>query len=812
MNNKTLPALRRHLQQGVPPGLATIVTNAFNSATSATASATSVPPGLVVLNRRAFVADVLAMAGIVAFDTGSILSLCRSTIAEAASGTGIITTIVGGGSIGMGGPATMASISAPFGMTFDSVGYLYIADNYYNRVYRVAAATGVITSVAGTGIPGYSGDGGLAITARLACPFGLAMDAQGTLYIADSGNGSVRRVDNTSGIITTIAGTGVTSIGYNGDGIPATSALLNNPRGIAVDASGNVYIADMLNYRVRVVNMGTAPLVLFPAGPAPLTVQPGQIATVVGTGVLGATGDGGPATEAQISMTGCPAFDNNGNLYIADCLNQRVRMIAAASGLISTVAGTGVKGVAGDGGPAAAARLLSPSAVAVDNQSNLYISSLTGTTVRKVDGQTKIISTVAGTATIGFGGDGSPATKALLNAPSVVALDPQQSLCISDYNNARIRRVNASTQVITTVAGSSNVGDQGSATSATLNQPGGLACDTSSQLYIADEGDHRIRLVNTSGNISTVAGVGTSGYGGDSGPATSAYLNLPVDVKLDSAGNLYIADLGNQRIRRVDARTRTISTVAGSGKQGYSGDNGPATAALLNGPRGVALDTGSNLYIADMFNARVRFVNRSAQPFTLYQGSANALTVQPGAITTIAGTGVVGYSGDGGPAVRATLNSPRALTVDAQGNLYIVEGSDDPTAPTLPTATPGSLVRKIDARTGVISTVAGTSTSGYNGDNIPATNAQLFSPHAVAIDALGNLYICDCFNSRIRRVDAQTGTITTVVGTGKIGFGGDGGPAGQATLYFPRCVALDSAGNLLVNDMGNARIRRVMLT
>ncbi|MEU5053687.1 NHL repeat-containing protein [Streptomyces sp. NPDC021096] len=275
--------------------------------------------------------------------------------------------------------------------------------------------------------------------------------------------------------------------------------------------------------------------------------------------------------------------------------------------------------------------------------------------------------------------------------------------------------------------------------------------------------------------ITTVAGIGTAGFGGDGGPATAAGLRSPYGVALDGAGSLYIADYQNHRVRKVGP-DGVITTVAGDGSKGYGGDGGPATAAGLRDPAGVALDGRGNLYIADRFNQRVRRVGPD------------------GIITTVAGDGTAAFGGDGGPATAASLNFPHALVVDGVGNLYIADDYNH-------------RVRKVGTD-GVIATVAGDGAEGFGGDGGPATAASLHFPHALAIDSAGNLYIADRYNYRVRRV-APDGIITTVAGTGDIGFGGDGGPATAAVLDLPQCLAVDGDDNLYITDYGNERVRRV---
>jgi sugar lactone lactonase YvrE len=549
------------------------------------------------------------------------------------SSAGVITTIAGNGNgiySGEGGPAAAAGLSV-YGVAVDSVGNVYVADTGNEAIRKVSSA-GVITTAAGIGLAGYGGDGGLAINAELNNPLGVAVDGAGDLYIADTSNSVIREVS--SGVIATVAGTG--NFGYSGDGGPSASANLSAPSSVAVDSSGNIYIDDAGNGAIRKVSAGT-------------------IATVAGNGLLGYSGDGGSATNATLGLSVGVAVDQSGNLYIADAENVRVRKISSG-GVITTIAGDGLFSYGGDSGQAVSAQLGTPHGTAVDSSGNLYLADTANNRVRKVS-PSGIITTVAGTGALGHSGDGGAATSATLSGPQGVAIDNAGNLYIADTGNDAIRKVSAS-GVISTIAGAngnSNTGDGGPATSAALSGPTAVLPDGLGNLYIADSGSAKIRVISSSGVISTFAGSVLRGYAGDGGPATSAFLNNPTGMALDSVGNLYIADSGNSAIREVTTNGN-ISTIAGNGSAGYSGDGGPATSAEFNFLSGVAVDGAGNIYVTDTLNHRVR-------------------KISGGTVTTVAGTAQAAYSGDGGPAATASFVSPWGIAIFGS-DIYVSDSGD----------------------------------------------------------------------------------------------------------------------------------------
>ncbi len=407
----------------------------------------------------------------------------------------------------------------------------------------------------------------------------------------------------------------------------------------------------------------------------------GTVATVAGTGVAGYGGDGGPATAAGLNNPTRVAVDTAGDLFIADTSNDRIREVVKATGDIITVAGTGVAGDGGDGGPATAALLNNPIGVAVDAAGDLFIADFSNERVREVVKATGDIITVAGTGNWGNGGDGGRATAAQLNAPAGVAVDTAGDIFIADTGNNRIQEVVKATGDIITVAGTGvagSGGDGGPATAAQLYWPTGLAVDAAGDLFIGDEGNNRVQeVVKATGIIVTVAGTGVAGYGGDGGSATSAQLYHPAAVAVDAAGDLYIGDDGNNRVREVVKATGIIVTVAGTGVAGYGGDGGPATAALLSNPCGVAVDAVGDLFIVDGNNQRIREVTPPAVVGFSTIGAGT--TVRTSSITSQKSSGQATYA-----SVAPTQDPGQSSggTVDAVGQALIANGAaDEPTKP-----------------------------------------------------------------------------------------------------------------------------------
>lgn len=587
---------------------------------------------------------------------------------------GTIVTVAGTGAAGFSGdghPAVQAQLSLPYGVAVDRNGVLYIADLGNNRVRRVGL-DGNISTVAGSGLRGSALSGTVASEAPLLTPRNVAVDSAGNVYFSEFEGHRVRMI-SPDGRLFTVAGTGVA--GFRGDGGIAAAAQLSYPAGLVFDAGGRLYIADSGNRRVRRVSTsgqiftvagGTEATALL--APTALAIGPDGTLFVAdgspvvraqsawawtdfaGAGVPGFSGDGGPATAARLSNPRDLAASATA-LYIAD--GSRVRLVDAA-GKIRTVAGDGYLRAIGDGGPAADALLYRPNSVALS--AGALIIADTGTErVRRV-GPGGAITTLAGTGEAGYSAEPATAASTSLNSPMGVAVDREGNVLVADANNHRIRRIGNDGH-IETIAGTGAPGTSPEGASpllTALRGPRGICLDAAGVMYIVDTANHRVLRVAPGGPVRTAAGSGAPGYGGDGGPARLARLRDPGACAVDAADRLYIADTGNHRVRRVRA-DGGLETVAGSGAGGFSGDGGNAMEAALFAPGGVAIDAQGNLFIADTGNHRIRRVTPA------------------GIIGTIAGTGYPGFSGDDGPAAAAHLNAPAGLALDSSGVLYVAD-------------------------------------------------------------------------------------------------------------------------------------------
>ena len=646
---------------------------------------------------------------------------------------GTMTRYAGSGQSGFsgdGGPAANASFRVPAGLAFDSEGNLYIADRENHRVRKVDPK-GYISTFAGIGEAGFSGDEGPAVKARLNLPSGVVVDKKGNLYISDRSNDRIRVVDK-KGVIRTYAGSGVA--GFQGDAGPALKAQLDKPFGIALDETKNLYIADRNNNRVRKVS------------------PDGIITTVAGDGGFFFMGDNGPAYRASVAAPTGVALDSKGNLYIADRNNNRVRVVDR-TGMIRTVVGTGQQDYNGDSEVARETNLYLPFGLTVDSNDNLLVIDRSHYRIRRIDPKSGQVETVAGNGVKLFAGDGGPATGATLSFPHGMSVDKKDNLIFSDKGHFRIRKITPD-GIINTIGGNGlrgNVGDNIPALEANFYNVTTIVQNPKGEMFMASPSGFvsLIRRFDSKGIIHDFIDTATpkyreaisnSKYKGLVQKGAVATITQFSDIVFDPNGNLFTSDRLNHQIRKIDTEGN-VSTIAGTGDSDHYGDNGPALEAAFRDPNALASDSEGNIYIADTANNLIRKIDTN------------------GIVTTFAGNGEHSDSGDGGPALKASIRSMDDIEFNPAGELHIL-------------GTNTHKVRKI-TKDGKIMTVAGKGYAGFFGDGGLATKAMLQNPAAISFDSKGNMYIADMGNNRIRKVDDQ-GVITTFAGTGSFGWGRTG--------------------------------------
>lgn len=645
------------------------------------------------------------------------------------------------------------------------------------RARLAALAPGAITTVAGAG---YSA-GGPAREADAGWPMGVARRPDGDLVVVDYQAHRLWRIDR-AGTLHPFAGDGVP--GNTGDGGPALAARFFHPHDLCQDQAGNLYLSDLGNRTIRRIDYAT-----------------GVVTRVAGTGAAGRGGDGGPALAAELDCTCGVAVDRAGNLYLSDEWGGTIRRVDARTGIIERFAGhdgrhhpsergasrpfvgpgLGLMGYHGDGGPASEAGFFHPEHLAFDSRGDLYVCDNSNDRVRKITMATGIVSTVLGNGQRCSSGDGGPAHEAGTLMPDAICLDAHDNLYVGEKYGFRVRKVDAATGIVTTLVGNGvpAFGEEGvPGPAAGCNSvEAGIWADPDGTVYWGDCSGRLRRYDGATGIVTTVLG----GTGvGDGGPAEAAFLCGPGGLAAGPDGTLYIADVWSQRVRAVDPATGAIRTVAGNGARAYGGDGGPATAAYLGNPHAVAVDGRGRLVIADTRHSHVRRV------------------AEDGTISAVAGTGFKWDKGDGGPALGACLVHVEAVAHGPDGALYIGDAI--------------GRIRRVDPATGIIATVAGTGLAGYSGDGGAATAARIGAPTAICLDGAGNLYFSDRAYHVVRRVDAATGRIATVAGTGRPGFAPDGTPARAGALDTPWGLALAPDGALYIADSRNGRVRRVGAT
>ncbi len=678
----------------------------------------------------------------------------------------------------VGIPAREADAGWPMGVVRRPNGDLIVIDYLWHRIWRIDRE-GILHAFAGDGIAGNSGDGGPAEAARLRHPHDLYQDRHGNLYFSDLQNHTIRRIDYETGIITRVAGNG--SIGRGGDGGRALDAELDCTCGVAVDRAGNVYLSSEWTNNIRRIDAQTGLVeTVFGHHARHYPSERGESRPYSGRGLSlgGYHGDGGPARDAGFFHPEHLAFDSRGDLYVCDNSNDRVRKIDMQSGIIDTVLGTGQRASNGDGGPATEASTLMPDAICLDAHDNLYVGEKYGFRVRKVERETGMVRTLAGTGEPGFGEEGLPGIITRCNSVEAgIYADPDGTVFWGDCSG-RLRRCDGSTGIVTTVLGGTSVHDGELAAAGFLNGPGGLSVGPDGTIYIADVWNQRIRAIDPdSGIIRAVAGSGARAYGGDGGPAVDAHLGNPHDVSVDRSGRVVIADTRHGHVRRVDDQG-VIHNIAGAAFQWDKGDGGPALSACLMHVQSVTHGPNDDVYIGDSGCGRIRKID-----------------VETGIITTMAGIGLPGYSGDGGPANQARIGSPSAIRLDGSGNLYFTDDRYH-------------VIRRVDGDSGIISTLAGTGEEGFSPDGSRAVQAAIAMPRGLALDKKSRLYFSDSGNNRVRRITGN-GLLETVVGSGEYGDCDQPALAIEAPLNEPHGLSFYGDDVLIVSDHYNNRLKVV---
>jgi PKD repeat protein len=746
--------------------------------------------------------------------------------------TGAVTTVAGSTSYASGhadGTGTAATFNQPAGITYDGAGNLYVADYQNNEIRTIVVSTGAVTTFAGSVTAGSINGTGTA--ARFKSPSGVAYDGSGNLFIADTYNNEIRKIVISTGVVTTFAGS--TSAG-SADGI-GTAAGFTYPSGIAYDGNGNLYVSEVYGYRVRKIVIATD-----------------AVTTIAGSSAPGSID--GIGTAASFNQPAGITYDGKGNLFLADQVNNEIRMITTATGAVVTFAGTTTSGSVD--GTASFAGFSDPAGVVFDGSGNLYVTDKDNYEIRKITTLSKPVTAFAagnttpcagvvvqftdnstnvpltwmwtfqdGASTItstlqnpgiafntpgkdsvklvvtNYGGKDSITKKLYINVNALPTVGISEniiggSLACGSYDTLRANASGSGvlnyiwstsgtrdtiivsspstpyTGIVTTIAGSTTPGyNDGTGTVAQFTGPAGAAYDGNGNLFIVDQNSNEIRkLVLATGVVTTFAGTSTSGSADGIGAA--AGFKEPTGIACDGNGNLYVADYQNNEIRKVVIATGAVTTFAGTTTSGHT--DGTGTAAGFSSPTGVTYDGNGNLYVADQSNFEIR-----------------KIVLSTGAVTTIAGSSASSATLDG-TGTAANFYYPYGIVSDGNGNLYVTEQY-------------GNDVRKIVIATAVVTTIAGSNTSG-SADGIGAA-AGFYYPTGIAYDGFGNLYVTDNENNEIRRIVTSSGAVTTFAGT--TASGSADGSGTTAGFYSPDGVAFDAGGNLYVADQNNYEIRKI---
>jgi gliding motility-associated-like protein len=775
---------------------------AYNSSGAATATiaiaVNAAPP--------APVPTTIAYAGPQSYTEGTAISALLPTVTGmgfATPGEPAIGLAAGSGSAGSAnGTGTAASFDvgdagaiAAFGVS------AYVADANNNLIRKVTSG-GVVTTLAGNGQPGFANGTGTAASFNL--PDGIAADASGNVYVSDANNNVIRKITS-AGVVTTFAGSGVAGLT---DGTGA-AAQFDHPRGLVLDGTGNLFVMDGNGAVRKITTAGVVTTIIANAGlnnsryiavnyNADIIYLSGpdnyikEVSIYGGVDVLAGNG-----TAGFVNGTGQAARFNNpagiwadvlsNKLYVTDKSNHMIRLVDMNSGAVSTYAGDEVSGSVNGALPNV--RFVSPLGIIKGDfhyVGTVFILDQGNNTVKQIGASGYNISPNLPTGLVL-----NTATGAISGTPTAVSGPVTYTVqnfggdgfVRGTVNIAVANPANATSPNIYTVAGiGAAIGaTEGPATSVAFKTPYAMARDRAGNLYVLTTGDHRLVKINAiTKNVTIIAGTGTAGYSGDGGPAASAQLNLNLPaITVDGSGNVYISDDNNNRIRRIDAATNVITTVAGTGLSGYSGDGGLATAAKIYSPSGIAFDANNNLYFSDMYNGRIRRIDAVTKNISTVAGGGTVL----GAVNNVLPGSV-------------NLGFVERILFDNAGNLYIADEND-------------FVVHKLNAATNRITTIAGSGTFGYSGDGGAATSAAFKGVMGMAIDNSGNLYLADQSTSVIRKVNAASGIISTYAGIGLAGYSGDGAAATSAQLNYLTDLQIDSAGYIYVCDYANRVIRRI---
>ena len=710
---------------------------------------------------------------------------------------GLVTTFAGSGNaVFADGTGTGASFAAPAGIAMDSSGNIFVGDSFG---IRKVTPGGVVTTLAGSGTHGFADGTGTA--ALFNKPYGVAVDSSGNIIVVDNINNRIRKV-TPDGIVTTLAGSGAGGFADAPSG-PGTAALFNNPYGVAVDSSGNVFVADSDNHRIRKVTPG------------------GLVTTLAGSGQPGSAD--GTGASASLTLPRGVAVDTSGNLFISQYSSSRIRKLTPPSGLtwdssgafidssgngggiLTTLAGGGV-GTFVDDGSLAPASFSSSAYIAIDASGNLVVADTFNQRIRKVT-PGGVVTILAGQSrgyrdselpsinwNIGWNSLVTTAQKSKSSQVTVTSgtsLDASGTYFLypSDSGNAMYYfasqadaggcLINSSLNIAATITKSLGVSRNYTVGNldAMFGSPLGVVIDTSGNVFVSDSGNNLIRKITPAGYVTTLAGSGVAGFLDSNG--TNAQFSYPQGMALDTSGNLFIADASNNRIRKVVISTGEVSTLAGS-SQGFLDASG--TIAQFDNPRGIAVDTSGNVYVADANNHRVR-----------------QIVISTGQVSTLAGSSTQGTLDSTG--TNAQFVRPQGITVDMSGNVYLADAFNQYS----------NMIRKIVISTGVVTTLAGGSPPGFR-DGIGSA-ANFSEPWGLVFDKnIGDIYVTDSGNDRIRKV-TPAGVVTTVAGNFLRNFiDAPSGPGSAASFNYPRGVAVDASGNLLVADSGNNRIRKINIS